>query len=167
MREELVETVDFSVTVCRLAGVELLETSDGKDITHLLEGGNGEVHDIACTEFAWSKSVRKGDFRFVYYPKEMFPEEHPDGFRELYNIKEDPWEMTNLALDSSYKDKVAEMTDALAGWLIATTRPTTVHPPDSFREGTGQVTTRYGNQLATDGKVNPEWIKSIRHKNYL
>ena len=167
MVEELVETVDFTATICGLAGVELLETSDGKNIAHLLEGGEGEVRDVACTEFAWSKSVRKGDFRFVYYPKEMFPEEHPDGFRELYNIKEDPWEMTNLALDPAYQGKVAEMTDALAQWLIASTRPTTVLPHAIHREGTAQVTTRYNNQYAADGKLNPEWIKSIGHKNYM
>ena len=41
-------------------GLEPMETADGKDISHLLRGEAGEVHAIGVTEFAWSKSVRKG-----------------------------------------------------------------------------------------------------------
>ena len=166
---ELVETVDFTATVCGLAGIEPLETSDGKNISHLLKGESGEVHRVACTEFAWSKSIRKGDYRFVYYPKEMFREEYPDGFCELYNVKKDPWEMTNLALEHTFKDKVAEMTQELVRWIITTTRPTTVLPSigASGQGNTYQVMTRYHNQVALDGKLNPEQLKAIRHRNYL
>ena len=167
--DELVETVDFSATVCGLAGIEPLETSDGKDIAHLLRGESGEVHNVACTEFAWSKSLRKGDYRFVYYPKEMFPDEYPEGFCELYDIKKDPWEMTNLAFDPSYKDRVAEMIDELARWLITTTRPTTVLPSPgaSDLDNTYQAITRYGNQVTLDGKLNPKQIMAMRFRNYI
>jgi len=37
---------------------------------------SGEIHEIGVTEFAWSKSIRKGNYRLVYYPRDMFPEEY-------------------------------------------------------------------------------------------
>jgi arylsulfatase len=92
---EIVEAVDLSNTLCALAGLDPLETADGKDFSHLLYGygTSGEIHRIGVTEFAWSKSVRKGKYRYVYYPWEMFGAEYPDGFGELYDLAADPWEM--------------------------------------------------------------------------
>jgi len=85
-----VELVDIPNTLCSLAGLEPLETSDGKDLTRLLRGEKDEVHKIGVTEFAWSKSVRKGKYRYVYYPTEMFRDEYPEGFGELYDLEKDP-----------------------------------------------------------------------------
>jgi arylsulfatase len=88
--DELVELIDISTTLCDLAGLDPLETSDGKCISHMVRGESGAVREIAVTEFAWSKSVRKGNWRYVYYTPDMFPEEYPDGFGELYNLEDDP-----------------------------------------------------------------------------
>ncbi|MHC4253183.1 MAG: sulfatase family protein, partial [Planctomycetota bacterium] len=80
---EIVEAVDMANTVARLSGLPEMQTADGKDITHLLEGDEGHegdegaVHKIGVTEFAWSKSVYKGHHRLVYYPRELFAEEYP------------------------------------------------------------------------------------------
>lgn len=94
--EELVEAVDLANTLCALTGLDPMETADGKDISRLLSGKPGPVRRIAVTECPWSKSVRKGPYRLVYYPKEMFADEYPDGFGELYDLQKDPWEMQNL-----------------------------------------------------------------------
>ena len=51
---------------------------------------------VAVTEFAFSKSVRKGRYRYVHYPVGMFarfgPEWRERGFAELYDLEADPWE---------------------------------------------------------------------------
>jgi choline-sulfatase/uncharacterized sulfatase len=162
---ELVETVDLASTVCALAGVDPLETSDGKDISHLLRGEAGEVRKVAVTEFAWSKSVRKGDFRLVYYPPDMFPEEYPDGFGELYDLKADPWEMRNLHFEPGYRGKVLELERDLLDWLVTTTRPATtlgLRLPQ-----TGQTVTRYGCTANLDRKFHPGRLRTISHKHYL
>jgi len=99
---DLVETVDLANTLCSLAGLPALETADGQDISPLLRGGAGPVHRIGVTEFAWSRSVRKGPWRLVYYAPEMFPAEYPEGFGELYNLDDDPWEMTNVYFQLEY-----------------------------------------------------------------
>lgn len=165
----LAEAVDVSQTLCSLAGLEPLETSDGEDLSRLLRGAEEDVKRLAVTELPWSRSVRKGEYRFVWYAKEFFPEEYPDGFGELYNLEEDPWEMTNLFFRPDHADKVAEMREDLLNWLITTTRPVTVHQLNSeFRATNWQRRYRYFHQVNRDGKVNPDRIRrEVTIKNYL
>jgi choline-sulfatase/uncharacterized sulfatase len=163
--EEIVETVDLANTLCALAGVEAMETADGKDISHLLRGGSGEVHAIGVTEFAWSKSVRKGKLRLVYYPPEMFADECPDGFGELYDLESDPWEMTNLYFEPEYAATVRQLERDLLGWLITTTRPTTVHPLKPYESA--QSVTRYGHTVNGDNKTHWERIRKLEPRNYV
>ncbi len=57
-------------------------------------------------------------FRFVYYPKEMFKEDYPEGFGELYNLEEDRGEMNNLYFEKEYGKKVDELQKDLMEWFI-------------------------------------------------
>ncbi|MHB0936067.1 MAG: sulfatase family protein [Armatimonadota bacterium] len=156
---EIVETVDMAATLCGLAGLEPLETGDGRDISHLLRGGRGEVHHCGVTEFAWSKSLRKSNFRLVYYPPQMFPEEYPDGFGELYDLDADPWEMRNLYFEPDYAGVVKDLRAELLDWLVTTTRPCSslgVNSHRTFPSTQSQV--RYLCQVNADGKFNPTLI---------
>ena len=167
--EELVESVDFAATACSLAGIEAMETGDGHDISHLLRGGTGAVRRVAVTEFAFSKSVRKGRFRYVHYPVGMFArfgaEWEERGFAELYDLAADPWEQDNLALLPEHRDTVEEMRTELIDWLVTTTRPTTVlRLPDTPTE---QRVWRYHNPVNRDGKFNPRRVTELATLNYL
>lgn len=134
-------------------------------MTLLLEGENREIHDIAVTEFAWSKSVRKGDWRLVHYPPEMFREEYPDDFGDLYNVADDPWEMTNLFFDEAYQAKIREMQVDLLNWLITTTRPVSTNCAD-LAEGPQRVK-RYNVVVNADNKIHPDNLRAVTYKNYL
>ena len=160
---QLVESVDVSNTLCQLANITPLETSDGKDISHLLRGQEQAVRDIAVTEFAWSKSVRKGQYRLVIYPGVMFPE--ADDFGELYDLEIDPWEMNNLYFDPNSADLVREMERDLLEWLITTTRPATTNGVEvpSGR----QTRKRNGYTTNLDGKIHPDRLREARTRNYL
>ncbi len=162
---EIAETVDLSTTLCALAGLEPLQTSDGKDLSHLLRGESGEVHKIGVTEFAWSKSVRKGKYRYVYYLPEMFPQEYPDGFGELYDLESDPWEMENLYFKPEYASVVSELKNDLLDWLITTTRPVSVLGVRTF--GGDQTITRFHCTTNLDGKIHPGRIRQMPGRNYL
>jgi choline-sulfatase/uncharacterized sulfatase len=162
--DEIVETVDLANTLCRLAGLEPLETADGGDLSPLLRGGRGELHRIGVTEFAWSKSVRRGNYRLVWYPREMFGEEYPDGFGELYDLEADPWEMHNLYFEEAYAGLVRQLEGELLDWIVRTTRPTTMLPAVS--EATAQSELHYKNAVNADRKVNPKWIPLARTQNY-
>lgn len=163
--EEIVETVDLTQTLCALAGLPPMETSDGKDISHLLRGETGAAREIGVTEFAWSKSVRKGNFRLVWYPREMFADEYPEGFGELYDLETDPWEMRNLFFEPDCADTVRELQADLTDWLITTARPKTILP--SVQRNTPQSTSRYSNAVNADGKINPDRIRESPKKNYI
>lgn len=153
---EIVETVDLSTTLCALAGLPRLQTSDGRDLTGMLRGEAGDPNRVGVTEFAWSRSIRRGDMRFVFYPTRMFPKEYPNGFGELYDLSSDPWETRNLYFDPEYRGAVEEMRAALLDWLITTTRPVSVLgvnslgqplPPDP------QVRSRFKVSVNDDGKI--------------
>ncbi len=161
----IVETVDLSATLCALCDLEPMETSDGKDLSHLLGGESGEVHRVGVTEFAWSKSLRRGDYRYVHYVPEMFPEEYSKGFGELYDLQADPWEMDSLFFEPGYADLVQEMRAELLDWLIATTRPATVLPMP--RQEGWQFLTRGQSSVNRDGKFPPRLVTQLRSRNYL
>ena len=168
---QTVELVDISNTLCSLAGIDLMETSDGRDITRLLAGETGSTERIGVTEFAWSKSIRKGQYRLVYYPQAMFRDEYPAGFGELYDQAADPWEMRNLYFDVAYRNLVQELRDDLMEWLITTTRPGTVSGVNSARFDTPslnrQRVQRYQTVVNYDGKINPNLLRGVKNKNYL
>jgi len=161
--KEIVETVDMVPTLCALAGLEPLSTCDGKDLSHLLHGEAGEVHRVGVTEFAWSKSVRKGRYRLVYYPPEAFAHEYPGGFGELYDLESDPWEMENLYFDARHAGVVRELQADLLEWLVTTTRPRTVLGADARhgrRPPAGwQTQVRYECWTCADGKLPPEAVR--------
>jgi choline-sulfatase/uncharacterized sulfatase len=162
---EIVEAVDFANTVCRLAELDPLETADGGDLTHLLHGGSGALRRIGVTEFAWSKSVRQGNYRLVWYPREMFGDEYPDGFGELYDLEQDPWEMHNLYFEGAYADVVRQLEGELLNWIVRTTRPTTILPAVDHESAQSEL--HYRNAVNADRKVHPSWIPQARTQNYI
>ena len=168
---EIVELVDIANTLCALAGIDLLETSDGRDISPLLAGESVAADQIGVTEFAWSKSIRKGQYRLVHYPRAMFPEEYPAGFGELYDLKDDPWEMRNLYFEPEHQAMAQELRSDLLEWLITSTRPGTVSGANSARFGSPtlnpQRLQRYQTVVNHDGKINPRRLRDLKNKNYL
>lgn len=166
--EALVESVDVTATLCKLIGVDPMITSDGLDISTLLSGGNEPVREIAVTESAWSRSVRKGKYRFVYYPPEQFEAEFPDGFGELYDIEADPWEMDNLYFKEEHRERIDEMTRELLSWLVRTTRTGAALPMK--REGAvsgWQTRKHFGQAVALDGKISTREFNKLKNRNYL
>ncbi len=164
----LVEAVDVAPTLCSLADLPALPTVDGKNISALLAGDDEPVRPAAFTEFAWSKSVRKGAWRLVWYPEEFFADEYPHGFGELYNLDEDPWEMTNRWFDEDVASVRADLERELTDWLVTTTRPTTILT--AAKMDGPYVQRRYDNDVLTDGSVPPDYIAErvrANRKTYL
>lgn len=111
------------------------------------------------------KMTRKGDWRYVYYPREMFAKEYPDGFGELYNIATDPWEMENLYFEDSVAEKRGELERDLFDWLVTSTR---VVGTNGIRNSDiPQAVTRYNVATNADGKIGPRQLGCIPYKNYL
>jgi arylsulfatase A-like enzyme len=121
----MVELVDVADTLTSLCGLPAMTTTDGYDLSELLSGANQPVRQMAVTENPWSKSIRFGDWRYIYYPSQMF-----DGqdVGELYHIANDPDETMNLYADPEYQSVVREAKDRLLEWVITTSRVRSVWP---------------------------------------
>lgn len=152
---DVVQSIDVSATLCDLAGLPRLETSDGVSLRRYLEGESGDGSGIGVTEFPLSKSYRKGAWRLVYYPRQMFADEYPEGFGELYNLQDDPWEMNNLYFDQAMETRVTEMREELLDWLVNTTRPVTCLGKSGRIDDFSQLINRYKNGFYRDGKIFP------------
>lgn len=159
---DVVETIDTMPTVCALAGMPVFQTADGQDLGEYLKGDD-KINDRAgLTEFAWSKSLRYGPWRLVTYPKEMFKNQYPDGFGELYNIDKDPWELKNLYFDKAYADVRADMERRLLETLITKTRPATLHASDRYEPEEGPQTKKtYTHTVNLDGKMHYDRIRVL------
>ncbi len=172
--KNIVEAIDLGNTLCALSGIESIETSDGRDISNLLYGEEGDLNRIGFTENIWSKSLRKGKYRFVFYPKDFFKEAYPNGFYELYDLDEDRWEMNNLFFDKKYVPIINDFEKELLNWMITTIRPKTTWPPVAKVTSQAKpyhkknVTNAYKKNITNaDGKVDFKLLYKTNSRNYL
>jgi len=138
-RRNIVSGVDLMPTVCHYAGIDAPPGCMGRNLSQLLETGNPTGNmNYAFVEFQHTgRVVRKGDFKYVKVyensgnndkpfvrlsdgqPEKFVPgdgnsryKSKPD--RLLFNLKDDPWEITNLATDPAYAEKLRELDRLLA-----------------------------------------------------
>ncbi len=60
------------------------------------------------------KAIRTADWKYIWYA---------DGFQELYDLRHDPHEWTNLALRAEYRTQTAEMKMRLLEWNVLSEDP--------------------------------------------
>jgi len=165
-----VHAVDVAPTICGLLGLSPLATADGQDLAALLRGEPGvqSRHRVTVTEFAWSKALRKGRWRLVWYPQAFFEKQYPEGFGELYDLAADPHERRNRWHDRDHRDVVIELERELLNWLVTTTRPrttqgTSTHPslvPAGARE-------QFRCLVQADGRIPAQSLLTTANLSYL
>src|SRR3546814_625314 len=115
--DEPVVSVDFYPTFAAAAGAVYPETTitDGENLMPLLTGKRAPRRDAFFWHYPsetgqWknrmSSAVRKGDYKLLEF--------YVDGRQELYNLKKDPGETTNL-LTKEHK-KARDLTQLLDAW---------------------------------------------------
>jgi arylsulfatase A-like enzyme len=105
--DEMVLNIDVTTTILQLAGIEIPERYPGESLTAFYDKSpNNWRTSIFCEHrlennplLLKTECYRDGNWKFIRY------EDHPDFF-ELYNLKEDGYEVNNLALDKNYSDKL-------------------------------------------------------------
>lgn len=163
-----VHAVDVAPTICEQLGLGPLLTADGQDLSPVLRGEPGAVskHSVAVTEFAWSKALRKGRWRLVWYPRSFFAE-YPQGFGELYDLVEDPWERRNRWFDTDCRELVSELERDLLNWLVTTTRPrTTVGASHHPSLGAG-AKEHFRCKVQADGRIPGQNLNVTANPKYL
>lgn len=99
-----VSLLDLTPTLLDLAGIEPPPgtTFDGQSVLDFID--NPQPDRAVVTSMLGSLSMRKGDYRFIFYN---------DGSTELYNLATDPGQITNLAVLPENGGLVATLTGQL------------------------------------------------------
>lgn len=120
-----VSLLDIAPTLGELMSLPNDGDVDGRSLTQLMLNGDkaddGRA-DVALYQYEWYngswfglRALRTPDTKFVWYPG--------DKRDELYDLKKDPGELTNLIVDEAYQSKLIRMTELLEQELIRTQDP--------------------------------------------
>jgi len=113
--EAYVSAVDVPATLMDAAGVEPAAPLDGRSLAPWLRGEEPDWPDGIYSQFHGDeyalcslRMVRDDEWKYVYYP---------DGLDELYDEREDPFELHNLAQNADCADALRRMKDKLVQWM--------------------------------------------------
>ena len=117
--DEVVSTHSIYPTLIELAGLTRPEHVDGTSLVPLLREPTRQWDDVALTTYGayGNFTVRDDHHRYIVYA---------DGTEELYDLKADPHQWTNVADDPAYS--------ALKGALAGRLPPAETHAPEYVGE---------------------------------
>jgi arylsulfatase A-like enzyme len=93
--------IDLAPTISELAGVKPGLPEDGRSLVPFLHGERVPWRHAFLEEYLGKDLIHKGGpppYTAVQTRRNLYVE-YKNGWRELYNLKKDPWELNNLAAD--------------------------------------------------------------------
>jgi arylsulfatase A-like enzyme len=135
----LVEFIDIVPTVLQFAGVPPPATVQGKSLVPLLEGKVTGHRDHVVVEYAENEEamIRTGRWKFIYCTGKRARQDGyatgrplPGRTVRLYDLENDPDEMTDLAARPEHARRVADFTARLAEHMKRTARQPELVPGD-------------------------------------
>ncbi len=111
--DEFVLSVDIAPTVLEIAGIKAPSSMDGKSVMDLYKNRVTKHRDACFFEHPYqhggqiesSEAYKDREWKYIIYRNDDVPKED---IEQLFNLKADPLETTNLANDPNYKDKLIE-----------------------------------------------------------
>ena len=101
---EPVLNIDFAPTIAQLAGVTPASPVDGASFAPFLEGRTEPWRKAYLVEYLGRSELSQGGpppFVAVHTSRFLYVE-YRNGWRELYDLRRDPWELQNVASDPAY-----------------------------------------------------------------
>jgi arylsulfatase A-like enzyme len=97
--------VDLAPTIAALAGVQPPVPEDGRSFLPLLQGTKIPWRGSFLVEYLGpDKLASGGPYPYIgVQSKKYLYVEYFNGWRELYNLRRDPWELDNVAEDPAYR----------------------------------------------------------------
>jgi iduronate 2-sulfatase len=100
--DSLVELLDLYPTTAKLCGLEVPARLQGKDISPILDDPKAKVHDTVFSVAGTSKGLMLRDDRWVFI---QYNEDAKGGI-ELFDMHNDPQQITNLASSPDHVSRV-------------------------------------------------------------
>lgn len=107
--------IDIAPTVTALAGIKPGLPEDGRSLVPFLDGVSTPWRRAFLVEYLGKDMLRKGGpppYTAVQTRRNLYVE-YKNGWRELYNLRRDPWEMNNIAGDPRTKTLRAALSKTL------------------------------------------------------
>jgi arylsulfatase A-like enzyme/broad specificity phosphatase PhoE len=130
--DEITSQMDIFPTLCELSGLPIPETVDGKSMVPLM---HGEVERQYDSLFAIYKDVQRmvktDTYKMIRYYHSNLRETGVNRI-QLFNYKEDPWEVNDLAAHPDYTGVVKELSEKLRQWQDDLQDPLVRRPTITF-----------------------------------
>ena len=110
----LVELLDLYPTISSLCGLDIPKHIQGKDISKMLDDPTHEVREAAFSVAPMRKGFLLRDHKHAFI---QYGEDASNGI-ELYDVKNDPQQYTNLAKQQEYAELVEKYKSKMANKLI-------------------------------------------------
>ncbi len=109
-----VDLLSIYPTLCDLAGLPKPDHLEGPSLVPLLNDPEADWNGVAITtDGPGNHAVRDGRWRYIHYA---------DGSEELYDHHSDPYEWTNLAVDSAFAEVKARLKAQMPNQPVRATR---------------------------------------------
>ena len=111
--------LDIYPTLCELLGVPVPGSVDGKSFARLLTGQQKEDQhrtDLYLAFEIWIRGVKNERYKLIEYVNDDGPGQH---FTFLYDLREDPWEINNLAEKPEYRETLQSMRERMFAYRDA------------------------------------------------
>lgn len=139
---------DLYATVCDFAGVATRDDIDSKTLLPIINGKVGSVRDSVFLPFQDNqRAVSDGEWKLHIYPK--------INHSLLFNLSNDPHEMTDLATDTSHRGEMERMEALMDTWRndLGDPSPLSVENPEPKIPS-------YENSKRVLDVWQPEWIRN-------
>jgi arylsulfatase A-like enzyme len=101
---------DIFPTLTDLCGLKIPDELDGRSLKPIIEGKREEVHPFVVGYFRnFQRMIRKGDWKYIEYPAVKK--------QQLFDLKTDPYELTNLAASKEHTANRDALRKAMHTWL--------------------------------------------------
>jgi N-acetylglucosamine-6-sulfatase len=109
--DEPVLNIDLAPTISALAGVKPGLAEDGRSFLPMLQGRRVRWRDAFLVEYLGDSKLRAGGpppYIAVQTRRYLYVE-YRNGWRELYDLRRDPWELDNVAASARYRGVIAHL----------------------------------------------------------
>jgi len=120
-KDALVYLFDIFPSLCEICSIPIPEGVDGKSFVPVINGESDAIRNSLYTAYRNTvRAVRTEEWKLIRYPRR--------NYTQLFNLKEDPLELNNLAENPNFRNKVDDMMILLEQWYVQTDDTATMNP---------------------------------------